>query len=428
MTGRASATGSTGRLATAPLSGVSAIVAAQLGNAVEFFDFVVYAFFAPYIGRAFFSAADPSLAVLLALAVFGVGFVARPVGAIWLGRYADRRGRRPAMLLTIWLMTAATVAIALLPTYRQVGPLAAYLLVACRLVQGFCFGGEVGPSIAFLSEVAPPQRRGLYCAGLLAGQGAAIFAAGVFGTAMTWALTTEQMQGWGWRMPFVFAAVATPFALILRGRMPESLPRVDDEPEDARRPEAMRIVWLSLAVLGGTVANYICTYLPTYASTTLGMKAVDAISVSILVGAGTLAFALLGGWMADRFNRRRLLLSSRLACCLLGVPLFAWLSGSQSPFALWLTAILLAASNAFNGGALFVQMAESFAPRRRATSISVIYATGVALFGGTAQFVVAWLVRTTGSPLAPGWYLAATSAIALGALWLIDVPQRSPSS
>ena len=256
------------RARAAMRAGVATIVAAQVGNAIEFFDFVVYAFFAAPIGRAFFPASDPALGVLLSLAVFGVGFVARPIGAVAFGRFADRHGRRPAMLLTIWLMTAATVAIACLPTTRQVGPVAAWLLVACRVVQGLCFGGEVGPSIAWLAEVAPPHRRGLYCAGLIAGQGAAIVVAGVLGTALTGLLTRAQMQDWGWRLPFAFAALAAPFALVLRGRMPESLVERPGAAPGPRARDAARVVALTFALLGGTVANYICTYLPTYASAT----------------------------------------------------------------------------------------------------------------------------------------------------------------
>ena len=408
-----------------PEAGASVVVAALLGNAIEFYDFVVYVFFAIQIGHAFFATSSDVLAVLASLAVFGAGFVARPVGAIVLGRFADRHGRRPAMLLTIWLITAATGAMALLPTYQQVGAIASLLIVACRLLQGFCFGGEVGPSIAFLAEVAPPDRRGLYCSGLFAGQGIAILAAGALGTALAWALDKEQMQDWGWRVPFALAAAAAPFAVVLRRRMPETLPAPADETL-APRVDAGRVVVLSLAILGGTVAQYVCTYLPTYASLVLRMEAVDAMSASILTGAGVFVFALLGGWAADRFDRRQLLLSSRLACGAMAVPLFFWLNGSPTPFALWSTAVLLTATNAFNGGALFGLMADSFSPRRRATSIAVVYAAGVALFGGSTPFVVAWLGRATGSPLAPGWYLALTSALAFGALWTLKTPTRSP--
>jgi len=396
------------------------VASALLGNAIEFYDFVVYVFFATYIGHAFFPASDRVTGVLLALAVFGVGFVARPVGAIVLGRYADRRGRRPAMLLTIWLITGATCVMALLPTYRDIGVAASVLLTVCRVIQGFCFGGEVGPSIAYLAEIAPSRRRGLYCAGMFAGQGAAVCAAGIIGTATTWWLTPEQMQDWGWRLPFLVAAGATPFAVLLRRRMPESLSAPQADAAQQQGPRRGTVVALSFAILGGTVANYVCTYLPTYASLALGMPAVASVSVAIMVGIATLVFGLLGGWLADNHGRRVVLLVSRLACALLAVPLFAWLSAERSTYALWVTAAVLAAANAINGGALFVAMAESFAARRRATSISIIYAIGVAIFGGSTQFVVAWLGQATGSPLAPSWYLLATSLVAFLALWPVQ--------
>ncbi len=399
----------------------SVVAAALLGNAIEFYDFVVYVFFAIQIGHAFFPASNDVAAVLSSLAVFGVGFVARPVGAILFGRYADRRGRRGAMLLAIWLITAATGAIAVLPTYAQVGPLASGLIVVCRLVQGLCFGGEVGPSLAFLSEVAPARRRGLYCAGLFAGQGLAILAAGALGTALTALLDAQQMQAWGWRVPFALAVVAAPFAAVLRSRMPETL-HAADVPTAAAPGGAGRIVALSLALLGGTVAQYVCSYLPTYARVVLGMANVDATSVSVLTGATLFVFALLGGWLADRGDRHRWLLRSRFACGMLAIPLFLWLGDGPSTPRLWLTTLLLTATNAFNGGAMFGLLAESFLPRRRATSIAIVYAAGVALFGGTTPFAVAWLGRATGSPIAPGWYVAATSAIALIALWRLAGP------
>jgi predicted MFS family arabinose efflux permease len=404
--------------------GAGVVAAVLFGNAIEFYDFVVYVFFAVQIGHAFFPASDDVVAALASLAVFGAGFVARPVGAIVLGRFADRRGRRPAMLLTIWLITGATAVMALLPTYQRVGPVAAVLVVACRLVQGFSFGGEVGPSVAFLSETAPPHRRGLYCSGLLAGQGLAILTAGIQGTVLAASLAPQQMQDWGWRVPFALAVAAAPFALVLRNRMPETLPAAGAAAPPPRT-DVGRVVALSLAILGGTVAQYVCSYLPTYAHVVLRMNGVDAMSVSIVTGADLFVFALLGGWVADGGRRRPWLLGSRLTCGVLAIPLFVWLSDSPSPLLLWLTTLLLTAANAINGGALFGLLADSFAARRRALSISVVYAAGVALFGGSTPFVVAWLGRLTGSPLAPGGYLAATSALAFAALWFLKIPQDS---
>ena len=400
----------------------SVVAAALFGNAIEFYDFVVYVFFAVQIGHAFFAAASDAVAVLGALAVFGAGFVARPAGALFFGRIADRRGRRASLLLSIWLITAATGAIAVLPTYEQAGTVASILVVVCRLVQGVCFGGELGPSLAFLCEAAPPRRRGLYCSGLFAGQGVAILAAGATATLLTAFLSEQQMQAWGWRVPFALAAVAAPLAAILRRKMPETLATIDATPRSARA-DARRIAALSLAILGGTVAQYVCSYLPTYARVVLGLHGVDATSVTILTGATLFVFALLGGWVADQGERRPWLLSSRLACGALAIPLFLWLSDAPSTLRLWITGLLLTATNAFNGGALFGLLADSFLPRRRATSISIVYATGVALFGGSTPFVVAWLGRVASSPLAPGWYLAATSTIAFAALWHLPEPR-----
>ncbi|WP_158218881.1 MFS transporter [Roseateles aquatilis] len=402
------------------------VLAVLAGSALEFYDFVAYAFFAPFIGRAFFPSADPTASLLGALAVFAVGFVARPVGGLWFGRYADRAGRRPAMLLSMAIIGVATVAIAVLPTHAQIGVAAPVLLVLLRLVQGLCFGGEVGPASAYLWEAAPVHRRGLYCASLFASQGAAVALAGVVGALVAAWLSDADMQRFGWRIPFLIGALAAPLVLMLRSRMSESMPAAGDSARGRGAPvRAGVVVSLTLVVLGGTVANYICSYLPTFASVQLKLSTLSAMTAAIQVGLLTLVFGLLGGWLSDRGHRRAVLLGSRLACGVAAVPLFLWLVDEPTTGKLIVTAAVLAATNALNGGAMFSLLPAAFGAGNRAVSISLVYAMGVALFGGSTQYVVAWLGKATASPMAPAVYLLATSAIAFVALLRVAGSGRS---
>lgn len=401
-----------------------AVLAAVAGNALEFYDFVVYAFLAVYIGRAFFPPSAPLAGVLAALAVFGAGFVARPVGAWVLGRYADRAGRRPALLLSMLLITLATVAMALLPTYEQSGALAPLLLVICRLVQGFAYGGEAGPTTAWLLEIAPPGRRMLYSACFFAGQGAAVALAGLVGSLLATLLSAQDMQAWGWRVPFLLAALLAPLMLMLRRHMQESPlagPAAVAEVSARRGPVTL---WLTVALLGGTVANYVCTYLPTYAVTALGLPARVALATPLVMGLSTLLFGLMGGWLADLFGHRRVLLLSRLGTTLAALPVFAGLIWWPSAAMLWGGALVLSALNALNGGVLIGTIAQAFPRHGRAVATALIYAMGVAVFGGSTQFIAAGLIAWTGSPMAPAWYLLLTGGLALFALLQLRLPER----
>ncbi len=396
---------------------VKVMVAAAIGNALEFYDFVVYAYFAAYIGRAFFPPSAPMTGLLAALAVFGVGFVARPLGAVAMGAYSDRRGRRPTLLLSMGLIAAATTLIAVLPTYSQLGATAPVLLVLCRLVQGFAYGAEIGPAAAYMLEAAPSSRAGLYCLTLFAGQGVAACLAGLFGTGLASVLKSNEMQDWGWRLPFVAGAALTPVALYLRRHMPETLatsnvPAGATIVHDPRRNRASKVFLLTIVLLGGTVANYVITYLPTYAATTLAIPMSRALSTAIVVGAVTFCFGLLGGYVSDRVGRRPALVWARIGCTTLALPAFAFLVAHPTNASLWAVAALLAGINALAGGALLAAIPESFDAHSRAAAMSIVYASGVAIFGGSTQFVVAWLIEKTGDPTAPSWYMVVTGAVA----------------
>ncbi|MFT4194976.1 MFS transporter [Ottowia sp.] len=400
------------------------IVAATVaGNALEFYDFVTYSFFAVYIGQAFFPAKTPFMSLLLSVAVFGVGFFTRPLGGILIGAFADRAGRKPAMLLTIALITIGTAGLALTPSYESIGIAAPIIVVLARLVQGLALGGEVGPSTAFLVEAAPPGKRGLYAAWQIASQGGAALAAGIVGVALSAVLSKEQMHDWGWRVPFALGLTLIPVAIYLRRAMPETLEHAagaDGSGEGASRAQMAllgqhkRIIFLLLLiVIGGTISTYVATYMTTYAITVLKLPGTAALAATVAFGASTLVLALVGGWLGDRFGRKPIMLWPRIAVMLLTYPAFLLLTHSPSLGTLLLATVVVGGLQGMSGAAGMPIMAELLPPQVRALGGSLIYAIGVTLFGGTTQFVITWMIEKTGNPLTPAWYVVATSVLTI---------------
>ena len=401
-----------------PTSIVAATVA---GNAMEFYDFTTYAFFAVYIGNTFFPATTPLMSLLLSVAVFGVGFVTRPIGGVLIGAFADRAGRKPAMLLTIALITLGTLGLAATPSYASIGIAAPIIVVLCRLVQGLALGGEVGPSTAYLIEIAPAGKRGVYGSWQLASQGIAALVAGIVGVLLTLSLSPDQMQSWGWRVPFVMGLLLIPIAIYLRRHMPETLEH------EAKRPaggatdtkigqHAGSIVIATLVILGATVSTYVALYMTTYAITTLKLSPVIGMTATVIFGIATLFGSLLGGWLSDRYGRKPVMLWPRVALMLLVVPAFLLLTQHTSFFTLTCVTLLVAGLTAISGAASLVAIPELFPSHVRALGMSIAYAVGVAVFGGSTQFIVAWLIGVTGNPATPAWYVVGASVFTLGAI------------
>lgn len=402
------------------------LVAAVAGNALEFYDFVAYAFFAVYIGKAFFPATTTASSLLVAVTVFGVGFLSRPFGGIFIGVFADRVGRKPAMLLTVALITVGTLAIGLTPTHDTIGMAAPAIIVVARLVQGLALGGEVGPSTAFLVEAAPQHRRGLYGSWQVASQGIATFVAGGLGLGLAATLTPAEMQAWGWRVPFLFSLLLVPVALYLRNAMPETLHSLDADPPPASGDQAnkAKVVWLAvLVVAGGTVSTYVGAYMTTYAVTTLKLPPTTSLAATVLMGFSTILFALLGGWLSDRFGRKPVMFWPRLAVTVLIVPAFTHLVAHPSLGALLFVTTVLAALTAISAAASLVAIPEMLPRHFRATGLSIAYAIGVSIFGGSTQLGVTWLLNAGAGPLTPALYVAGASAVA--ALAMLAMPESA---
>ena len=410
-----------------PARQIAAVVA---GNAIEFYDFVTYSFFAVQIGRTFFPSDTPGTSLLASLATFGAGFLTRPLGAFVIGRYADRAGRKPAMLLSFWLMGIAVIGLPLVPSYASIGLAAPLLVIGFRLLQGFALGGEVGPNTAFLMEAAPARHRGFYVSMQATSADVAVLFAGLVGLLLSNVLANEQLDAWGWRLALLPGAVIIPFGLMLRRSLTETLHRetpaaVTARPAVERHASIWRIGAVSIALIAtATTANYLLSYMKTYAGFTLGMPERLAFGATVAVGAAGLVFDPIGGWLSDRFGRRRMILLPWLLLAVLVFPGFWLIEHFRNGPALWAVTAVLASIQTAAGSTALVAITEWLPRGVRAGGFGVIYATSIAVFGGSTQFMTAWLTRLTGEPLVPAWYMM--GGIVVGLIALSQLPETAP--
>jgi MFS family permease len=402
------------------------VAAVASGNALEFYDFVTYSFFAVQIGRTLFPG-DASQSLILSLATFGVGFVSRPLGGLIIGRMADRRGRKPAMILSFTLMGIGIVGLALTPSYAAIGGAASVIAVLFRLIQGFALGGEVGPNAAFLMEAAPANKRGFYLSIHLATADAAVLVAGFVGLALSSLLSGPQLDAWGWRIAFLIGASIVPFGLALRRTLEETLPPEAKLPPP---PGSLRPLLVTAAagmmILGaGTISNYTLGYLTTYAQDTLHMAVRSAFGATVVLGLVGALSDLGTGWLVDRFGPKRVLAGPWVLLILLAVPTFYFLDATRTASALYGATALLTLLHIFGSSAAILLFILALPARVRAGSLSLVYALAIAIFGGTTQVMEKLLIRWTGSPVAPGWYMTAAVAAGLVGALLIREPERS---
>jgi MFS family permease len=413
-----------------PILDSRAVAAIVAGNALEFYDFLAYSTFAIYIGHAFFPSGNALTSLLLSLATFGVGFFTRPLGGLLIGAYADRAGRRPAMLLTISLMTIGTLGLVLTPSYATIGLLAPVILIVARLVQGLALGGEIGPSTAVLLECAPSGRRGRFVSWQNASQGVAILAAGSVGLAIAMILDKEQLAAWGWRVPFALGLVIVPVGIYIRRSLPETL----EAPGTRGNAAVLGLLWrqhrklLGLAILiimCLTISTYVNNYITTYALATLGMPASKAMLATIMNGAVMAAGAVWGGRLCDRFGRKPVMILPRIALLAAVYPAFLLLVSFKTTSVLMIVTALLTVLHVLSGAAGLTALAEAFPNAVRSSALSISYAVSVSVFGGTTQFVVAWLIGTTGDRLSPAYYVILTSAVGLWAMFKLPETFRT---
>jgi MFS transporter, MHS family, citrate/tricarballylate:H+ symporter len=374
---------------------------------------------------------------MLSLATFGAGFVTRPIGAVVIGRYADRIGRRPAMMLCFLLLGGAITLMALIPPYRIIGIAAPVLAVLARMTQGFALGGEIGANTAFLAEGADARRRGYIVSWQGASQYIALLAGSLVGVALTALLTPRNLETYGWRIAFLLGATTVPFGYWMRSRLPETLhdPRaqIDGAEESPASPDPWALVrrHAPVMVLGlivfaaSTVGTYITTYTVTYAQNTLHLSARTGFIAEVASYAVTAPTVLLGGYLSDRYGRWPINVWSNLAFLAAIYPVFAWVAATPSTLTLVMGMGLLSVLANFCFGSFMAGLAEALPRNIRSSGFATVYSVAIAAFGGTTQLVVTWLIHITGSALAPAWYLVGVTAV--GQVGLMLFPETAPA-
>ena len=408
---------------------VRAIVAGSMGNLIEWYDFYVYAFTALYFSASFFPTGDRTAQLLGTSGIFAVGFLFRPLGGWYFGRFADRHGRRRAMVVSILLMGAGSALIACLPTYAAIGAAAPALLLVGRMIQGFSTGGQYGTAATYLSEIAFSGRRGFWASfqyvTLIGGQLLALLVI----LALQQFLTTDDMKAWGWRVPFALGAVAALTVLLFRDALHETsvAARKGAGTMAALMPHWRAFLTVALLTAGGSLFFYVfTTYMQKYLVNTAGM---DGKTANWVMTAVLIPFACMQpvfGALSDRWGRKANIVAFGALSTVATVPLLTWLAEVKSAGAAFALVLAALAINAIYTSVSGLFKAELFPVHVRALGVSLAYGIGNALFGGTAEYV-ALRFKAAGAEAGFYWYVTAICAVALvTALLMRDTRASDP--
>ena len=409
-----------------------AILSCAIGNFFELFDFTIYGYFAVAIGRAFY----PDGSMFSTFATFGAAFLMRPVGAIVLGAYGDRMGRRAALVVTIGLMAAATGFTGLIPSYQSIGVWAPIALLICRLMQGFSTGGEWGGAAAFLVEYALPGKRGLIGSMQQTSTQIGALSGSLSAALLASTLSQEDFFAWGWRIPFVVGFALGPIGYYLRRKVAETpaFERAVEHRIVERSPfltaireyRSRMLQAFGLSIIG-CMANFIFViYLVSYAINTMKLPAGSALSCAVVSGLILVTLTPIVGHLSDRVGRRPMILACALLNLVFDYPLFL-LAVRGGTFGSLLAALMVnAVFQSLYTGVIPSILAEMFPTRVRYTGLSVSYGFAVVLFGGFAPLISTWLVQVTGNPLAPAFYIMIGGAISAIAILSMREPLNAP--
>ncbi|HTM64316.1 MAG TPA: MFS transporter [Gammaproteobacteria bacterium] len=407
------------------------VIAVIIGNALEWYDFVVYSFMTVVIAKIFFPSAHPANSILAATATFGVAFCLRPLGGIVLGIYSDKHGRKAAITLVIAIMTLAILMISTAPTYAQAGITAPLIIVIARMLQGFSAGGEFAVSTSLLIEMAPPAERGYYGSWQMAGQMTAMLMGAAVGMILTTHYTLQQFEEFAWRIPFMAGLIIAPIGFYLRNNLKET--HVASVRETKKRNHFwsdMRAHWRQILiamgiVVGGTVTTYVnISYLPTYAVIYLHMPLNDAFTALAIAVFMMILLIPFFGMLSDRIGRKSILFSSIFMYLILIYPLFYWLAASPGFLNLMMVELICCLLLAAFFGVFAAVVAELFPINIRSSGLGISYNLTVMLFGGFAQFIVTWLIETLQTPVAIAYYLMASVFISCVAAYFYEEDGR----
>ncbi len=400
---------------------IESVIRVSSGNFLEMYDFMVFGYYASYIGTAFFPNDSAFVSLMLSLMTFGAGFLMRPLGAIILGAYTDRHGRRAGLLLTLGFMSAGILSIACVPRYATIGLLAPLIVLTGRLLQGFSAGMELGGVSVYLSEIATPGDKGFYVSWQSGSQQVAVMFAALVGVVLSTVLTPQKMAAWGWRIPLLLGCVIIPFLFRLR----RSLQETDEFAARKHRPSIQEILrsltrYWSIVLIGTlmvtmtTVSFYMITaYTPTFGSSVLHLSNMASLVVTLCVGASNLFWLPVMGSLSDRIGRRPLLFACTILMIVTAYPVMLWLVRDPS-FArlltveLWLS-FLFGSYNA----AMVVFLTEIMPVEVRTTGFALAYSTATAVFGGFTPALSTYLIHVTGNRAVPGLWLSFAAACGL---------------
>jgi MFS transporter, MHS family, citrate/tricarballylate:H+ symporter len=422
-------------------SKVWAIVRVSSGNFLEMYDFMVFGYYATAIGRAFFPSSSAFGSLMLSLMTFGAGFLMRPLGALVLGAYTDRHGRRAGLLLTLGMMSIGIFSIACVPGYATIGLLAPLLVLIGRLLQGFSAGMELGGVSVYLSEIATPGHKGFYVSWQSGSQQVAVMFAASVGVVLNSILPPESMERWGWRIPLLLGCAIIPFLFRLR----KSLAETDEFLARKHRPSISEILrslernWAiilvgTFMVTMTTVSFYMITaYTPTFGSSVLHLSNLDSLVVTLCVGASNLFWLPIMGTLSDKVGRRPLLLGTTILMLITAYPAMLWLVKEPSFARLLTVELWLSFIYGSYNGAMVVLLTEMMPADVRTSGFALAYSLATAVFGGFTPAISTYLIHISGNRAIPGLWLSFAAACGLAATLLarsqiavVDAGQRVP--
>ena len=402
------------------------VIRVSSGNFLEMYDFMVFGYYATAIGNAFFPSQNPFVSLMSSLMTFGAGFLMRPLGAIVLGAYTDRHGRRVGLILTLSLMSVGIISIACMPGYATIGLIAPLLVLVGRLLQGFSAGMELGGVSVYLSEIATPGHKGFYVSWQSASQQVAVMFAALVGVVLSSKLPPQQMMRWGWRVPLLLGCVIIPFLFRLR----RSLQETDEFVARKHKPNISEILrsltasW-QIVIVGvmlvtmTTVSFYMITaYTPTFGNSILHLASIDSLIVTLCVGASNLFWLPVMGALSDRVGRRPLLLICTILMLVTAYPAMLWLGGKPSFSRLLTVELWLSFIYGSYNGAMVVFLTEIMPVSVRTTGFALAYSLATAIFGGFTPAICTYLIHVTGNQAVPGMWLSFAAACGLVATFL----------
>ncbi|WP_249675898.1 MFS transporter [Pseudomonas abieticivorans] len=419
-------------------SKAGAVFRVTSGNFLEQFDFFLFGFYATQIASVFFPASSEFASLMMTFAVFGAGFLMRPLGAVILGAYIDDVGRRKGLIVTLSIMASGTILIVLVPGYETIGLLAPALVLIGRLLQGFSAGAELGGVSVYLAEMAPPGKKGFFTSWQSASQQVAIVVAAGLGFILNQTLSTSEIAAWGWRVPFAIGCMIVPFIFLLRRKLEET-----QEFQQRRHRPSMREVFNTLLhnwtiVLAGmlmvamtTTAFYLITvYAPTFGKSVLNLSTSDALLVTLLVGVSNFIWLPIGGAISDRIGRRPLLVGMTLLAIVTSYPALSYLAQAPSFAHMLIVLLWLSFMYGLYNGAMIPALTEIMPVEVRVAGFSLAYSLATAVFGGFTPAISTALIHMSGDKAAPGYWMSFAAACALGAtlfLYRRGTPQLRPA-